>query len=136
MTRDKKLELFELLGSVLWLLLDGFWMLEWSMLVAILMIPTILCNLTTLVFVERVSSSIIAVLVVNAWLLMNVFGILEDMYSFNNGLLYAKVIFGASVGLLLFGTIQNRGYRHYVFLVFYRFRRFRMSKNRVDDKVR
>lgn len=136
MTRDKKLELFESLGSVLWLLLDGFWMLEWSTPVAVLVIPTILCNLTTLAYVERANNSRVAVLIVNAWLLMNVFWILADMYSFSSGLIYAKILFGLSVGLLLFGMIRNRGYRHYVFLVFYRFRRFRMSKDKVDDNVR
>ena len=135
MTRDKKLEMWETFGSVLWFLLDGAWMLDWRLGVTLLVAPAIFCNLLTIIYVEKLNGSLLAVLAVNSWLLMNVFWILGDMYQMGWALLWAKIAFWSGVSILLSGLVMHKSYKQYIFLVFYRFRRFKFHKNGVDDKV-
>ena len=135
MIRDKKLELWETFGSVLWFLLDGSWMLDWRMMVTVLIVPTILCNFLTLFYLEKSDGSVLSGITVNSWLLMNVFWILGDMYHVGFAPLWAKITFWSGVGILLIGLIMHKSYKHYIFLVFHRFRRFKLHKNTVDNKV-
>src|SRR3989338_1943806 len=135
MTRDKKLEMFETLCTISWFLLDGSWMLQWPIAVGVLICPAIFFNFMTFFYIERHSGSVLAVMAVNSWLLMNIFWAVADIYHMSISMAYAKLMFWSGLGFLLTGLAIHRDYKQYVFLVFYRFRRLRISKNGIKDKV-
>lgn len=135
MTRDKKLELWETLGTIFWFLLDGAWMLGWPVITGVLLGPALFFNFLVFFYVERVGGSVLAVLAVNSWLLMNIFWIMADLYGKSTAMIYAKFMFWTGLAFLLTSLAIHRDYKQYMFLALYRFRRFRINKNGIDDKV-
>lgn len=142
MTRDRKLELWETLTTVLWLCLFGSAMLmKWPIISALLIVPAMVCNLITFAYVEKTSSNVLTVSAVNLWLFSFVFLIMADLYKLSVAMLYAKFVLFVSLVFLFTVIGMNLKLNKYIFLEFYKFRIFRISKTNkngdgVNNKIR
>ena len=69
--RDK-LNFWDTTGSIMWFLMDGFWMMQWYWAAHLLIVPTLLANLITFRFIRFTTSQVFLTAAMNSWLLTNV----------------------------------------------------------------
>ena len=93
--------LIETLGSVLWFLLDGFWMLDLPLVAKALVLPTLGVNLLVFRYTHRSVSQLSVVAAMNAWLLMNIFWMFGEIDEKPAFLTAARGMFALGVTLLV-----------------------------------
>jgi hypothetical protein len=123
--RDK-LALTETIGSVLWFVMDGFWMLNLALPAKAMVLPTLVVNLLAFRFAKRSFSHMAVVAAMNSWLVMNILWMLGDLARDPRPIAVARVMFALGIVLLVlaigWGATRSEGLTK----VFAHFRRFRV----------
>ena len=117
--------LTETIGSVLWFIMDGLWMLNAAVGAKAMIVPTVLVNLFVFRYTRRSVSQFSVVAAMNAWLLMNVFWMAGDLDKVPGPLVVARTMFAVGVVLLVLAVAsawRAEGVRQ----VLARFRRLRV----------
>jgi hypothetical protein len=92
--------LVETIGSVLWFLMDGFWMLNLASAAKGMILPTLVVNLLVFRYAKRSLSQYSVVAAMNSWLLMNICWMVSDLDKNPKPLAAAKVMFALGIVLL------------------------------------
>ncbi|HYP05200.1 MAG TPA: hypothetical protein VER03_03115 [Bryobacteraceae bacterium] len=122
---DKQI-LVETIGSVLWFLMDGFWMLNQGSPAKAMVLPTLGVNLWVFRYTRRSMGQICVVGAMNSWLLMNISWMIGDLDKDPRGLTVARAMFAAGMVLLAVAAARNAVDRKSLMDVLGRFRRMRM----------
>ena len=99
--------LVETLGSVLWFMLDGFWMLDLPLAAKSLVLPTVAMNLLVFRYAGKSVSQYCVIAAMNAWLLMNIFWMFGDMDEKPAFLTAARSMFALGVVLLVLAFARD-----------------------------
>jgi hypothetical protein len=121
---DKQI-LVETVGSVLWFLMDGLWMLNQPTYAKAMVAPTLAVNLFVFRYTRRSFSQISVVAAMNAWLLMNVFWMVGDFDKDARLLELARAMFGFGMLLLALAIGRAATDSERLMKVLARFRRLR-----------
>jgi hypothetical protein len=97
--RDK-LSLTETIGSVLWFVMDGFWMLNLAVPAKVMILPTLVVNLFVFRYTKRSFSQLSVVAAMNSWLVMNIFWMIGDLDRDPKLIAVARVLFVLGIVLL------------------------------------
>ena len=122
----EKLVLVETVGSVLWFLMDGFWMLNQAGAAKLMVLPTLVVNLIAFRYTPRSLSQYAVVAAMNAWLVMNICWMVGDLDKDPRPLAIARVMFALGVGLLALAVGRNAMHPERLRQVLAHFRRVRM----------
>jgi hypothetical protein len=122
--RDKQI-LVETIGSVLWFLMDGFWMLNQPVAAKAMVWPTLAVNLFVFRYTKRSFGQIAIVAAMNCWLAMNIFWMLGDLDTDPKPLAAARVLFFLGVALLAMAVGREAVGQRRVTDVLAHFRRLR-----------
>jgi hypothetical protein len=95
-----KLALTETIGSVLWFVMDGFWMLNLAAPAKVMILPTLAINLLVFRYTKRSFSQLSVVAAMNSWLIMNIFWMLGDLDRTPRLIAIARVLFVLGIVLL------------------------------------
>lgn len=117
---------WETLGSVLWLLMDGGWMLGWDVAAFALILPCVAANLMVFRHTPRFPAILAVTAAMNCWLGMNVFWMVADLREIPSLLIVARVFLAVACGLLLFAFSSSRWRPEARKAVLARFRRLRI----------
>ena len=101
-----KLALTETVGSVLWFVMDGFWLLDQALPAKVMVLPTLTINLLVFRFTKRSFSHMSVAAAMNAWLVMNTFWMIGDLDKNARLVAIARGMF--VVGLVLLGLAVAR----------------------------
>ena len=123
---QEKLALTETIGSVLWFMMDGFWMLNQPLPAKAMIAPTVLVNLFVFRYVKRSFAQVAVVAAMNAWLAMNVFWMLGDLDRDPKLIGVARLLFAAGVALLLLAVARTGLQAENLTKVLSHFRRLRV----------
>jgi hypothetical protein len=115
----------ETIGSVLWFLMDGFWMLNLAYAAKVMIWPTLAVNLFVFRYTRRSFSQFCVVGAMNSWLLMNIFWMIGDLDKDPGPLGIARWMFGLGMMLLAMVVARNAADREGLVKVLSRFRRLR-----------
>lgn len=99
--QQSKLLLVETVGSVLWFLMDGFWMLNQAFAAKLMIVPTLAVNLLVFRYTQRSFSHFAVSAAMNSWLLMNICWMVADLDKDPQALAVARGMFLLGVVLLL-----------------------------------
>jgi hypothetical protein len=102
-----KLALTETVGSVLWFVMDGFWLLDQALPAKAMVLPTLAINLLIFRFTPRSFSQMSVAAAMNSWLIMNTFWMVGDLDKDQGLVAIARVMF--VVGLVLLALAVARG---------------------------
>ena len=80
--RDDKLAEWEVIGSILWFTLDGFWLFELKECVYVFVIPTVLANLMVFRYTKKSVPQMSITAAMAAWVLMNTLWIIADFNDY------------------------------------------------------
>ena len=122
--RDK-LVLTETIGSVLWFVMDGMWMLNQSVPAKIMVVPTLAMNLYVFRFTRRSFSQISVVAAMNSWLIMNIFWMIGDLDKDPGPVSIARFMFLLGMVLLALAVGRDAARPERLAKVLAHFRRFR-----------
>ena len=106
MDQRDKLVLVETIGSVLWFMMDGLWMLNQALGAKAMVLPTLAVNLFVFRYTKHSFSQISIVAAMNSWLIMNIFWMLGDLDKDPRLIGIARVTFLA--GMILLGLAIGR----------------------------
>lgn len=137
MLREKKQERFETIFGVSLSLLIGFgWILglHIKLLILPLMAATIVSNIMILVYVEKIRSSVLSLLAVNAITIAVIFKILEEIYRFDRDSYFPKFMFFLEIIYLTIILVDNMELKKFIFLAFHKFRLFKIFKTKDNGK--
>lgn len=123
---QEKQILTETIGSVLWFVMDGLWMLNLALPAKSMVWPTLAVNLFVFRYTKRSLSQISVVAAMNAWLLMNIFWMWGDLDRDPRPLVIARVMFALGIVLLLVSAGKDAARPDRWIKVLARFRRLRM----------
>jgi hypothetical protein len=123
---QEQLVLTETIGSVLWFIMDGFWMLNYPLPAKAMAFPTLVVNLLVFRYTKRSFGQIAVVGAMNSWLLMNISWMLSDLDKDPRLLTTARVMFGVGIALLALAVGRNVMHPQGLTAVLARFRRLRM----------
>jgi hypothetical protein len=101
MHEQEKLLFVETVGSVLWFIMDGFWMLNQAFLAKAMVLPTLLVNLLVFRYTKHSLSQVSVVAAMNSWLLMNICWMLGDLDKDPRPIMAARVMFALGIVLLM-----------------------------------
>jgi hypothetical protein len=121
-----KLALTETLGSVLWFLMDGFWMLSLAAAAKWMIFPTIAVNLFVFRYTRPVFSQLAVVAAMNSWLAMNIFWMIGDLDKDPNPLGLAKMMFALGLTFLVLAVGRNLFRPRRLVTILAHFRRLRI----------
>jgi hypothetical protein len=121
----EKLILTETIGSVLWFVMDGFWMLNAVLPAKAMILPALLVNLFVFRYTSRSLSQFSVVAAMNAWLLMNIFWMLGDLDKVPAPLVVARTMFALGLVLLALAVVTSGWRGEGLREVLSRFRRLR-----------
>jgi hypothetical protein len=96
------LALTETIGSVLWFVMDGFWMLNQALPAKAMVLPTLAVNLFVFRFTKRTFGQMAVVAAMNSWLVMNILWMLGDLAGDRRPIAVARVFF--VLGIVLLGA--------------------------------
>jgi hypothetical protein len=96
---DKQV-LVETVGSVLWFVMDGLWMLNQAALAKGMVLPTLALNLFVFRYTKRSFNQFSVVGAMNAWLLMNIFWMVGDLDKDPRPIEFARAMFWLGLVLL------------------------------------
>jgi hypothetical protein len=122
--RDK-LAFAETIGSVLWFVMDGFWMLELALAAKAMVLPTLIVNLLAFRFAKRSFGQLSVVAAMNCWLVMNIFWMLGDLAKDPRPIAVARVMFVLGIVLLGLAVAWGATRPERLTTVLAHFRRFR-----------
>jgi len=105
---DPRMLFWETLGSVLWLLMDGCWMLEWGVPAAVLIAPCLAANLMVFRYTPRTSAILAVTASMNCWLAMNIAWMIDDLWTVPPLLIAARAFLAVACALLLFAFSNSR----------------------------
>jgi hypothetical protein len=100
MQEQEKLVLTETIGSVLWFVMDGCWMMNQALLAKAMIGPTAAINLLVFRYTRRSFAHIAVVAAMNSWLAMNVLWMLGDLDKDPRYIAVARMMFMFGIGLL------------------------------------
>ena len=123
--RDK-LALTETIGSVLWFVMDGFWMLNQTLPAKSMVLPTLAVNLFVFRFTKRSFGQMSVVAAMNSWLIMNIFWMLGDLDRNPKLVAVARVLFALGIVLLVSAIGWGATRPERLTKVLAHFRRFRI----------
>ncbi len=124
-TRDERLALAETFGSVCWFFMDAAWMVDWTTVARLLVVPTVLVNLAVFVWTERRLAHFAVTAAVNAWVGMNVTWMIEDLGGSPIFGVVARV-FGVAGVVLIGMALVASPWRETARIALRRFRRLRV----------
>jgi hypothetical protein len=124
-SQQQKQVLVETIGSVLWFMMDGFWMLNQALLAKLMIWPTIAVNLFVFRYTRHSFSQFAVVAAMNSWLGMNIFWMLGDLDKNPRPLEVARVMFGLGILLLALALIRDAMHPERLTKVLAHFRRLR-----------
>lgn len=102
--------LVETVGSVLWFLMDGFWMLNLAVAAKAMVLPTLVVNLLVFRYAKRSLSQYSVVAAMNSWLLMNICWMVGDLDKDPKPIAAARVMF--ALGMVLLAVAAGRDASH------------------------
>jgi hypothetical protein len=123
--RGRRLVVLETVGSLLWFLMDGCWMLGLGVPAQALALPTLATHGLVFRYTERSVVELAVTGSVNCWVLMNVFWMIADLEGRPGLLAPARMAFAAGVALLLLAALRARATGEVVRRTLGRFRRLR-----------
>lgn len=121
---------WETVGSVLWLLMDGCWMLDWGVLAAVLIAPCLAANLMVFRYTPRAWAILAVTASMNCWLAMNVTWMIDDLWTVPALLVTARVFLVVACALLVFAFFHSRWHPEARNAVLAGFRRLRFAMPR------
>ena len=121
-----KLALTETLGSVLWFLMDGFWMLSLAGAAKWMIFPTVAVNLFVFRYTKPLFSPLAVVAAMNSWLGMNIFWMIGDLDRDPKPLGWAKMMFALGLTFLVLAVGRNVFRPRKLIVMLMHFRRLRM----------
>jgi hypothetical protein len=121
----EKLVLTETIGSVLWFVMDGFWMLNAPLLAKTMILPTLLVNLLVFRYTKQSFSPFSVVAAMNSWLLMNIFWTVGDLDKTMAPLVVARTMYALGLILLVLAVAKSGRWGEGLMDVLSRFRRLR-----------
>ena len=124
--QQDKLVLVETIGSVLWFIMDGFWMLNQAFAAKAMVIPTFVVNLLVFRYTKRSFSQYSVVAAMNSWLLMNVCWMVGDLDKDPRPITAARVLFALGIGLLGLAVGRDAMHPERLTKVLAHFRRLRI----------
>ena len=124
--RHEKMMLVETIGSVLWFVMDGLWMLNQGGGAKGMIAPALAVNLYVYRYTPRSFSQFAVVSAMNSWLLMNVFWMVGDLDKDARALGWARVFFVAGMVLLAAAVGRNALHPERLGKVLAPFRRLRV----------
>ena len=125
MDQQDKLVIVETTGSVLWFIMDGFWMLNQTLLAKAMVLPTLLLNLLVFRYTRRSFSQYSVVAAMNSWLLMNICWMIGDLDKDPRAVSGARVMFALGIVLLALAVGRNAMHPERLTKVLAQFRRLR-----------
>ena len=124
--QQDKLVLVETIGSVLWFIMDGFWMLNQAFAAKAMVIPTFVVNLLVFRYTKRSFSQYSVLAAMNSWLLMNVCWMVGDLDKDPRPITAARVLFALGIGLLGLAVGRDAMHPERLTKVLAHFRRLRI----------
>jgi hypothetical protein len=121
----EKLMLVETVGSVLWFVMDGFWMLNQAFPAKAMVLPTLAVNLFVFRYTKQSFAQFSVVAAMNSWLLMNILWMAGDLNKDPGPLVGARVMFALGIVLLALAVIINGAERERLTKALTAFRRLR-----------
>ena len=124
---EARLATIESAGSVLWFLMDGFWLLELEWPTYLLLVPTVAAHLISFAFTRRTAADLTVTASLNSWVLMNALWVIGDLQGLPALVVAAKVFFGLGVAMLAVAALSSRTGGQVLKRVVHRFRRVRLG---------
>jgi hypothetical protein len=121
-----RLALTETVGSVLWFVMDGFWLLDLAIPAKAMVLPTLAVNLLIFRFTKRSFSQMSVAAAMNSWLVMNTFWMLGDLDKNARLIAIARVMFGVGLVLLALAVARDVTRPEGLMKVLAHFRRLRI----------
>jgi hypothetical protein len=118
--------LVETVGSVLWFVMDGLWMLNQALPAKAMAAPTLAVNLLVFRYTKRSFSHFAVACAMNCWLVMNICWMVGDLDRNPQPLAAARVMFAFGIGFLAFAVGRNAMNRERLTQVLTHFRRLRI----------
>ena len=129
MTKQEKQQVaLETSGSILWFLMDAFWMLEWELGAILLVLPTAITNLWIFRHTEKSVPQMSITAAMNCWVLMNSLWMVDDFKKIPALLITAKIFFVLGLFLLLLAFLKSDWRKEAWQTVMSRFRRLRIAR--------
>lgn len=125
-TRRDKLALTETIGSVLWFVMDGLWMLNQPLPAKAMVLPTLAVNLFVFRYTKRSFSQMAVVAAMNSWLIMNILWMLGDLDRDPKPIAVARVMFALGIVLLALAVARDATRPDGLTNLLARFRRLRI----------
>ena len=126
MTQQDKLMLVETAGSVLWFIMDGFWMLNQALPAKAMVLPALAVNLFVFRYTKRSFSHFSVVAAMNCWLVMNICWMVGDLDKDPKPLAAARVMFVLGMVLLTLAVGRDAMHPERLTKVLAHFRRLRI----------
>ena len=124
--QQDKLVLIETVGSVLWFIMDGLWMLNQALPAKAIVLPTLAINLLAFRYTKRSFSQYAVVAAMNSWLLMNICWMVGDLDKDPRPVTVARVMFAVGVVLLTLAVGRDAMHPKRLTKVLCHFRRLRI----------
>ena len=126
MEQQEKLVLVETVGSVLWFIMDGFWMLNQAMPAKTMVSPTLFVNLLVFRYTKHSFSQFCVVAAMNSWLVMNICWMVGDLDKDPRPVAVARIMFALGMLLLAMAVARDAMHPERLPKVLARFRRLRI----------
>ena len=126
MHEQEKLVLVETVGSVLWFLMDGFWMLNLALSAKAMVLPTLLVNLLVFRYTKHSFSQLSVAAAMNSWLLMNICWMVGDLNKDPRPIAAARVMFALGILFLMLAIGREGMHAERLTKVLAHFRRLRI----------
>ena len=123
----EKLVLVETIGSVLWFLMDGFWMLNQALPAKAMVLPTLGVNLWVFRYTKRSFTQYAVVAAMNSWLFMNICWMIGDLDKDPKPLVVARAMFALGMLLLVLAVGRNAMHPERLTKALAHFRRLRIG---------
>jgi hypothetical protein len=124
--QQEKVVLVETIGSVLWFIMDGFWMLNQALPAKAMVLPTLAVNLLVFRYTKRSFSQYSIVGAMNSWLLMNICWMMGDLDKDPRPVSVARVMFALGMILLVLALAKDAMHPERSTKVLAHFRRLRI----------
>lgn len=121
-----KLMFVETVGSVLWFVMDGFWMLNSPAPAKTMIMPTLIVNLFVFRYTRRSLAHLAVVAAMNSWLAMNIFWMVGDLDKAPDLIAIARVLFASGILLLVVAVASTGLQRERLTKAMSHFRRLRI----------
>ena len=126
MRQQENAALVETFGSVLWFLMDGFWMLNLALPAKAMVLPTLVVNFLVFRYTSRSFSAYAVVAAMNSWLVMNILWMVGDLDKDPAPLVAARAMFGLGMVMLLLAVAKDATNPERLAKVLAHFRRLRI----------